>query len=458
MNITGYSPYSVAAQSATVAPSAPLPARTDRPQKPAGYTPPHFVDHYVSRYANGPIPATVVEAHAKNMGIRLIDGHLGLKASYIEAELHDKTPHNPMDIEEIDFNLDVRAGVISVSDVDATLTAEAIIRQKMAPGKTSPIKDLRVTFEPDNGVRVQGKVKALGMSLPFNIDGKVAVNSVGEVTYSLGKAKVAGIGLNGLMKVSGLSLGKVLKMDDPSGGVVARDNNIHINLSQLVSSIPEAIGLNARVRGVSTHLGRLSLTVGQTPEDAQRALDQVRIKEPNYLKARAGHAYIDGFFVRDAEVSIYDMTPGSPLMLTQKGPGERSILLQRGFAALATDRFTELIQDEIGEGGALTNIRSDLTPESAVLKGNLFGAIPIKMDMVFDRTEQGKIKFTPENPKAFGFIPVPESFAQKQVQKLVANGTPHGKGIALDSMSGTDLGYVRRVVHQNGYIVIESGR
>ncbi|MGE3727270.1 MAG: hypothetical protein AB7I41_17050 [Candidatus Sericytochromatia bacterium] len=397
-----------------------------------------------------------IQAQGKNVGLRIIGKTLGLKADYMEASFHDKTPNNPIDIEELDFNLHVKAGVASVSDVDATLTVERLLNRKTEGSTKKPlVKDLRVTFNPNNEVRVEGKVRALGMNLPIDIKGQVSSTAAGEIRYDLGKAKVAGIGLNGLMSVAGLNLDKLLKLHNPNEGYYTQGNSLYVNLGTTVSNLDDAIGLQANVHGVSTHLGRLQLVVGDTPEDAARALREKQQQEPAYVKATAGHAYIDGFFLKEGKLNIYDLTPSTPLGLNVVG-AERSIQVKSGFIGISDARFEELIKDEIGETDDFTDIDTTLKKEGAHLKGKLFGAVPVSMNLKFGRTHEGQLMFTPNSPKAIGFIPLPLGLVREKVQKLVKTGTPYGDGVAIKGMSGIDLGYISQLVHQNGYIVMEA--
>jgi len=432
------------------APQRAVAAAIPRPASNLAYSP-YTSDSWKTTQNN------TIQAQGKNVGLRLLDKTLGLKADYIEASFTDKTPENPIDIEEVDFNLHVRSGAVSVSDVDATLTVEKLLNRSAASkGKASPVKDLRVAFDANNQIRVEGKVKALGMNLPFAVKGSVSAGNAGEIRYDLGKAKVAGMPVNGLMSVMGLNLDKLLKLRNPSEGYYTSGNSLVLNLGQTISQLDGAPGMDLTVRDISTHLGRLNLVVGDTPEDAARALREKQAKEPAFVKATAGHAYIDGFFVKNGAINIYDLTPGSPLNLNYQGE-EKSIQVKSGFVGITDWRFEELIKDEIGETEDFTEIDTNLKKDGAHLQGKLLGAIPVSMNLQFDRTDTGKIMFTPVSPKAFGFIPLPSGFVGSKVQKLVKTGTPYGNGVAIDGMSGIDLGYVKQLVHQNGYIVLESG-
>lgn len=398
-----------------------------------------------------------IHAQGKNVGLRLVGKNLGLKADYMEASFYDKTPENPIDIEEVDFNLHVRSGAVHVSDVDATLTVEHLLNKAAQnKGKPAPVQNLRVAFDANNQIRVEGKVRALGISLPFAVQGQVSAGSAGEIRYDLAQAKVAGLPVKGLMSVMGLNLDKLLKLRNPAEGYYTTGNSLVVDLSRTISQLDGAPGMQARVRDVRTHLGQLQLVVGDTPEDAARALREKQQKEPAYVKATAGHAYIDGFFVRNGALNIYDLTPGSPLNLNYQGP-ERSIQVKRGFVGITDARFEALIKDEIGDTDDFTDINTTLKKEGAHLEGKLLGAIPISMDLKFGHTAEGKLMFTLDNPKALRFVPLPEGFVSSKVQKLVKAGKPVGNGVAIDGMSGIDLGYITQLVHQNGYIVMEVG-
>lgn len=426
--------------------------------RPAAYSQDQFVP---SGYVADTYGQNIVYGQGKNIGLRLIDKSLGLKSSYIEAAFIDKTPHNPLDIEAVDFNLHVRSGEVSISDVDATLTVETILRRKQLAsgnsGKPSPIKDLRVVFDPNNQVRVEGKFKALGMHIPFNISGNVAVNTTGQIHYDLGKAKVAGIGVNGIMKTFGLSLDKLLKLNNPMDGYYTQGNTLVVDLGRTVSQLEGAPGLHAQIRGVRTHLGSLQLLIGDTAADAQRAIQEKQIQEPAYIKGAQGHAYIDGFFIKDGELSIYDRTPGSPLNINYQGE-ERAIVLNKGYVGITEQRFTELLTEEIGDSDALTNLNADLKNGHGVVSGKLFNAIPLSVRMTLGATDDGRLMFTPARTKVFGFVPIPGGLVRNQLQKVINNSEPYGKSIALGQMSGIDLGHVSHVSHQPGYLVITSGQ
>src|SRR5688572_5608593 len=115
-----YQPYAVASSYGTSAVSAPA------------YQQDSFVP---TGYATG---ENVVYGQAKNMGLRFMDKTLNLRTPYMEAALIDKTPHNPMDIEEIDFNLRVKSAQVGVTDVDTTITITNILNESAAKtGKPS---------------------------------------------------------------------------------------------------------------------------------------------------------------------------------------------------------------------------------------------------------------------------------------------------------------------------------
>ncbi len=418
----------------------------------------YSIDQFVpAGYAQG---SNVVYGQAKDMNLRILGKTLGLRSTYIESALIDKTPNNPLDIENVDFNLHVKSAEVGVTDVDATLTIEKMLREGAeAKGKQSPVKDLRVVFDPNNQVRVEGKVKALGMNLPFQVTGQVNVDTAGQIRYDLGKAKVAGIGVNGLMKTFGMNLDKLLKLRNPNDGYYTEGNSVYVNLGQVVGQQNGAPEMHANVRGIrTTASGQLQLLIGDTAADAQRAIDQRNNNDLAYVKGGGGHAYIDGFFLKEGQISIYDRTPDSPLNLNATGGKERAIKLHQGMVGVAEPRFQELIQDEIGSTDAVSNLKTDLQPGFAKVSAKLFGFANVSMHMTFKPTDDGRLMFEANKARAFGFIPVPDSFVGGQLQKLIKTGTPYGKGVALGEMNGMDLGKIKQVVHQDGYVVIESSR
>lgn len=428
---------------------------------PGGQAPtrtPYARDSYVP---SGYVPQTdsdnVLYGQGKGVNIRIMQKVLGINSSYIEAAFIDKTPQDAMNIEEVDFNLQVQAGEISVSDVDATLTVEQILNNRAArTGKKLPLSDLRIAFAPDNGVDVEGKYKVLGIKIPFAVNGKLDVTTSGAVKYTLGKASVAGISVNGLMKTFGLDLEKLLKLNNPAEGLVTRGNSLYVEVGTLISQQDGAPELNARIRGIRTHIGQLQLLVGNRPEDAQRVIDQKQVKEPAYIHGEGGHAYVDGFFVKDAQVSLYDRTPNTPLYINVKGL-ERSIQIRSGYVAANETRVQSLIDEELAGTNTFTGLNVDLQTKDAKVSGKLFNAIPLSTRLTMGATDDGRLQITPSRTKVLGFIPVPGGLVRNQLSKAL-KGEVVGKGIALDNLGGIDLGHLQNVKHQNDYIVLTSGQ
>lgn len=441
--LSAYQPYAAYTSTYAAAPSA------------------YAADSYVpSGYVSDAQNKNVVYGETKNMGIRILDKTLNIRIPYAETALVDKTPYNPMDIEEIDFDLRVKSAQVGVSDVDVTLTIEQILREgAAAKGKQSPVKDLRVVFDPNNQVRVEGKVKALGMNLPFQVSGNVNVDTAGQIRYDLGKAKVAGIGVNGIMNTFGLSLDKLLKLRNPADGYYTEGNSVYVNLGRTIGQMDGAPQIEGTLRGVrTTPSGQLQVLMGDTQADAQRALDRSAEVGPAYVKGAGGHAYIDGFFLKEGQVSIYDRTPSTPLNLNAVGGMERNIKLDGGMVAVTEPRFKELIAEEIGDTDALQGLKTDLEPGFAKVSGSLFGFVPVSMHMTFAPTSDGRLYFEADKAKAFGFVPVPKGFVGNQLQKLIKTGEPYGENGVAIKMGGMDLGNIKQVVHQDGYIVLESGK
>lgn len=429
---------------------------------PGGRAPtrtPYARDSYVpSGYVSQTDNDNVLYGQGKNVNIRIIQKALGLNSSYIEAAFIDKTPQDALNIEEVDFDLQVQAGEVSVSDVDATLTVEQILNNRAArTGKKLPLSDLRISFAPDNGVDVEGKYKVLGIKLPFAVNGKLDVTTSGAVKYTLGKASVAGISVNGLMKTFGLDLEKLLKMNNPAEGLVTRGNSLYVEVGTLVSQQEGAPGLNARIRGIRTHVGQLQLLVGNRPEDAQRVIDQKQVKEPAYIHGEGGHAYVDGFFVKDAQVSLYDRTPNTPLYINVKGL-ERSIQIRSGHVAANETRVQSLIDEELAGTNTFTGLSVDLQENYGKVSGKLFDAIPVSSRLTIGATEDGRLQLSPSRTKVLGFIPVPGGLVRNQLSKALKGSEVVGKGIALGNLGGIDLGHLQDVKHQNDYIVLTSGQ
>ncbi len=398
-------------------------------------------DYYQDTFQN----QTSIEAN--NVTYRLMEGHLKVKIPYAQVQLTDRTPEDAMHLEGLDFNMNMQAGQVSVSDVDVSITLGRLLDQQKAP-----VKNLRVTFDPDNQINVSGKLSKFGLAVPFKVQGHISATAQGEVKYALGRVSVMGIPVNGLMKTFGLSIEKTLKLNDPAKGYHAVGNTVYINPNQILAQP----GIQANLSQVTTHLGNLVATFGNTPEQAQSVQTHLqRNARLNGIEIRGGHYYYDGYFIKDGVVRMEDKTPNTPLEMEKTG--ETILNLQKGFVGVSDPKFSGIIQAKLGDDSSLKNATTRLKSDAAELKGNMWGMIPIQLDLAFDKTAEGKLMFTAQNAKALGFIPLPDSLIRKQVQGMVDGGIPYGNGVALDSLGDTHIGRLKQVQHQAGYLVLEAG-
>lgn len=452
LQIKGYNPYTSAVLNRSggetfrptpAAPAAAPPSTSSR-----------FSALGLDEYQSTPAPAlpvtpgenrTQIDVH--NISYRLLNNNLNIKIPYAQVELYDRTPNDAMHLEGLDFNMHLKAGQVKVNDVDVSITIGSMLDQAKLPVK---IKDVRVVFDPDNKVRVEAKVTKFGITVPVRAVATVGATPNGEVQASLGKVTVAGMGVNGLMKTFGISLEKTLKLNDPSKGYWAVGNTVTIAPNRVL----EQPGINVNVQSIKTYLGDLVVTMGDTPQIAAEATTIANQRNLNSIVVQGGHFYYDGYFVKDGKVRLEDKTPSTPLQMEKDG--ETIMNLRKGFVAVSEPRFQGMIEGKLGDG-SLKSPQTSLESSTSTLKGKMWGAIPLKLDLRFGKTDKGQLMFTPENAKVLGFIPLPDSLIRGQVQKMVDGGIPYQNGVALPSLGDTELGTLKQVVHQKDYLILEAG-
>ena len=408
------------------------------------------LDQYVPSAQAAPPAAdpTRTSIDAYNVTYRVFNNNLNIKLPYASVDLYDRTPQDPMYLEGLDFNLHLKQGQVAVNDVGVSITVGDLLAKQKLPVQ---VKDVRVVFDPNNQVRVEAKISKFGITVPVKASATVGNTSQGEFKAELGKVSVAGMGVNGLMKTFGISLEKTLKLNDPSKGYWAVGNTVYVAPNKIL----EQPGISAKIQNVSTHLGDLVVTLGDTPEAAAQAQSVVAQKNLNAIVVNGGHFYYDGYFVKDGKVRLEDKTPDTPLQMEKDG--ETIMNLRKGFVAVSETRFQGMIAGKLGDDSSLKNAKTSLEPTTSVLKGNMWGFVPLKLDLRFDKTDKGQLMFTPENAKAFGFIPLPDSLIRGQVQKMVDGGVPYGNGVALPSLGDTELGVLKQVKHTQDYLILEAG-
>lgn len=409
-------------------------------------------DVYKPTFRNAPTNMTHLQA--RNLQFNILKDKarqegfqpLKLKIPYMDANLVDATPQTPMDLDNEDFDIHVKASEIRLSDVDASMTVGSLL----ANNETLPVKDFRVVFAPNNKVQVEGKIKKFGITLPVKVDAAVSATPAGDLKVDLEQLKLLGIPLKGVMDTFGISLEKVLKMNDPSTGLVTKGNSAYVDLTGLTTEP----GIRGKVRGVNTHLGHVSLIVGDTIGQAQHAHRQAaKPSNQNYMELQGGHIYYNGYFVKDGDLRLDDKTPNSNLIFGNEG--EMLINIRKGKIGLHVGQFNSILAGEIGEGGSFSGLQSKLLEDRAEIKGKMWGFVPIKLDMFFNKTDDGRLYFAPKNAKAFGFIPLPDSFLQKKIQDMIKSGVPYKDGVALNGVGDITLGGLQQVWHQNDYIIMD---
>jgi hypothetical protein len=445
LQIKGYNPYARATLNQGQAPAFEPDRQVSR--TPAGReTGNSFQAFGVDAYQTPATRSDVTSITANNVSYRVL-GDLNIKVPYAQLDLYDRTPEDAMHLEGLDFNLHLRGGQVKVSDVDVSITVGKLLDQYKLP-----VKDLRVAFDPDNQVRVEAKVSKFGLSIPVSATATVGATPSGGVQAALGKIRVMGIPMNGLMKTFGISLEKTLKLNDPSKGFYAVGNTVYISPNQILAQP----GINVNLRQVDTHLGNLSLTFADSPSDWDATRENLSRHNLNALEIRGGHFYYDGYFVKDGVVRMEDKTPGTPLEMEKDG--ETIMNLSQGMVGVTEYKFAEMIRGKLGNDSSLKYPTTTLKAHAAELDGLMWGAIPLKLDLAFGATAGGQLMFTPGNAKAFGFVPLPDGLIRKQVVGMVEGGIPYGKGVALPSLGDTHLGHLRQVSHQRGYLILEAGQ
>lgn len=438
LNRTGAAPYVPPAAPAPVAPS-----NNGNGFRAMG------LDQYVADTPSAPPQnpgenRTSIDAY--NVSYKVFNS-LNIKVPYAQLDLIDRTPDDPMYLEGLDFNLHLKQGQVAVNDVDVSLTIGALLDQQKLPVK---VKDVRVVFDPNNQVRVEAKVSKFGITVPVKAAATVGTTPQGEVKAELGKVSVAGMGVNGLLKTFGVSLEKTLKLNDQSKGYWAVGNTVYIAPNRILAQP----GVYANIQNISTHVGDLVITAGDTPQAAAQANQIAHQKNLNAIVVSGGHFYYDGYFVKDGKVRLEDKTPNTPLQMEKDG--ESIMNLRKGFVGVTESRFQGMIEGKLGDG-ALKNPQTSLEATTSTLKGKMWGFVPLKLDLRFDKTDKGQLMFTPENAKVLGFVPLPDSLIRGQVQKMVDGGIPYGNGVALPSLGDTELGTLKQVVHQKDYLILEAG-
>jgi hypothetical protein len=202
---------------------------------------------------------------------------------------------------------DGRSYVLNVDQAELSIgmrSLERLLNAHVFAYEGAPLNDIRVRPTGDGRLEQKAKLRK-GVTVPVSMKASVASTPEGQLRLHVESMKAAGVPARGLLKLLGLELDDVVKLER-GRGVVVRDDDLVISLGQVLPP-PEMRGRlsSAFVRGQE-----LVQIFGDTR--SLPALAKPDAKVPNYVYFNGGDIRFGKLTMSAADLQLIDADPRDP--------------------------------------------------------------------------------------------------------------------------------------------------
>jgi hypothetical protein len=362
---------------------------------------------------------------------------------YLQAELIDKTPNDPLAIWEFGtYKIKVKAGQVRLSDDQAT---KLVASQLWQQGPDFPVKKGSVEFRDNNQVKVKGTYALWGfLPIPLSLRAQLATPTDTTVKVTPKSVNVFGLPVLWAVKLFGVDIAKYM----PANGLAtaAKDKSVTVDLTKTDM-------FEGTVSKIDITQGKAVVTLGGAPAPS---LQGPRTKgSPNYAEVIArGEVALESAIIRNASVVTVDATPEDPYSF--------NLWDVEGFARVESG---DVILDEArlakkfaGAGGAFIMKSAKLKGQDLVVEGVYeFLGLPLPLDFKinFSKTADGQLKLTPHDVRIVGFKGGRDTLMETMAK--VDGLRKDGDGFILDlrSAASVEMPPIRNLRTEPGRIVLQ---
>jgi hypothetical protein len=177
----------------------------------------------------------------------------------------------------------------------------ALMATTLGQGRSN-IEKVRISTDENSGLRQQGVLKK-GIKVPFDVKGAVEATPDGRIRMHAAAVRGFGVPVNPLMKLLGLEMADLLKIE-PGHGVIVDNNDLILDPQQLV---PPPL-IRGKVTSVRVADGALVQTFGSG--------ERQRLSPPavsrNYIYWRGGELQFGKLTMIDTDLELVDEDPNDP--------------------------------------------------------------------------------------------------------------------------------------------------
>lgn len=368
--------------------------------------------------------------------------HWEVDIPYLQADLIDLTPENPLTIWEFGtYKVKVNAGQIRLSEEQAN---KLIADQLWQQGPNFPVQKASVELRKNNDVKLKGVYHWHFLPIPLSVTANVATPTDTTVKATPKSVRVFGLPVLWAIKLFGVDLSKYM----PAGGPASIGQDKALTLDLTKSPMFEG-----KLNKIAISQGKAEITLGGKPAPA---IDLRRTNgNPNYAEVIAkGEVALESAIIRNATVVTQDNTPADPYSF--------NLWDEEGFAHVESG---DVILDEAKLAKKFAGAGDGFVLKSAKLKGNdlvvagtyevLGLPFPLDFQLNFSRTPDGKLKLTPHDVTVVGFSAGRDKLmgAMANVQGLKKDGD--GFILDLRESASVEMPYIGNVKTEPGRIVLQ---
>lgn len=246
-------------------------------------------------------PGGTTRFMARNVLYRL-DPNVSMFLTDMNADVVLKDPTLPfVPANKTDYAIQVHHAIVDKGAGDL----EALMNTYVFSDRDSPIRNVKMSFKGDRLV-MAGEMKK-GVWLKFEMEGTMAATQDGKIRMTPVVVKSAGLRVDGLMKLIGLEMAKLLKMKEEKG-LIMDGNEIIMDPSKLYP--PPALIGHVTVAAVRNNMLHIEMDDGKARPWPEVPVTNTR----SQLLMWGGDVLINAVLNLNAKMQVLDATPATPMV------------------------------------------------------------------------------------------------------------------------------------------------
>ena len=211
------------------------------------------------------------------------------------------TPTERADMPYLDDKLSYVVAIDSGEIAMDMMSLNALMRTTLGQGRSN-VEKLRISTDDKSRLRQQGVLKK-GIKVPFDVKGAVEATPDGRIRMRAAAVRGFGVPVNPMMKLLGLEMDDLLKVE-PGHGVAVDNNDLIIDPQQL---LPPPL-----VRGKVTSVRVADGVMVQTFGSGERQRLSPPAVSRNYIYWRGAQLQFGKLTMADTDLELVDEDPGDP--------------------------------------------------------------------------------------------------------------------------------------------------